>query len=625
MRTKLYSSLTGLAFALASLTSSPVLAEPKEPASEPEWRYATSINGKPALPEGFKHFPYVNPDAPKGGRVRMAWTGTFDSLNIVPNKGVTEIGIGLIYDTLVTPSSDEISTEYGLIANAIKYPDDFSWVEYRLNPNARWHDGRQITTEDVAWSFDQLRTLNPIYKTYYKHVTDYEILSPTEIRFNFVAAGNREAPQIIGQLAILPKHWWTANDKDGKPRDVSRSTLEPPLGSGAYRVGKVVPGRSITYERVEDYWAKDLNVNVGKNNFDTIAFEYYRDETVELEAFKADRFDWRTEATAKNWATAYDVPAVRRGDIVKEQFPQTHRGIGQMVGFILNTRREEFQDRRVRRALNYALNFEEMNRALFFDQYSRITSYFNGTELASSGLPEGRELEILKSLKSPVPQGVFSEPYENPVSEDARQERSNLRTAINLLKQAGYVQKNGKLVNKETGEPFTIEYLMNSGRFEPVLLRYQASLKKLGIDLQLRVVDTSQYTNRVRSRDFDMIYNHWLQTLSPGNEQRGFWGSASADDELSRNYAGIQDLAIDELIELLINAEDREELIAATKALDRVLMWHQYVVPGWTQPYSNTARWDRFSHPKQLPEYAVGFPTIWWWDEAKAAKLQEGN
>ncbi|MGG9999126.1 extracellular solute-binding protein [Pseudovibrio ascidiaceicola] len=621
MRTRLYSSLTGLAFAIASLTSSAAIAE----TSEPEWRHATSLIGEPKMSEGFLQFPYVNADAPKGGRVRMAWTGTFDSLNLVPNKGVTPVGLGLIYDTLTTPSDDEISTEYGLIADALKYPEDYSWVIFRLRSEARWQDGKQITAEDVAWSFDKLRELNPIYKNYYEHVTGYEILSPTEIKFSFDEPGNREAPQIMGQLAVLPKHWWTAKNKDGELRDVSRGTLEVPLGSGAYRISDVVPGRSISYERVKDYWAKNLNVNIGKNNFDLVTFEFYRDETVELEAFKADRFDWRTEATAKNWATAYDIPAVNRGDIVKEKFSQTFRGIGLMAGFILNTRKEKFQDRRVRRALNYALNFEEMNRTIFFDQYSRITSFFNGTKLASSGLPEGRELEILKSLKSPVPQEVFTEPYVNPISEDSRQERSNLRTAIGLLREAGYVQKQGKLVHEETGKPFTIEYLMNGGRFERVALRYKASLKKLGIDLQLRVVDSSQYVNRVRSRDFGMIYSSWVQTLSPGNEQRGYWGSESADDAISRNYAGIKEPAIDELIEIIVNAKDREELTAATKALDRILMWEQYVVPGWTSPFSRVARWDRFSHPDQLPEYAVGFPTIWWWDEEKAKKIEEAN
>ncbi|GHB25857.1 ABC transporter substrate-binding protein [Pseudovibrio japonicus] len=621
MRTKLYSSLAALTLAFASLTSSAAIAE----TSEPEWRHATSLIGEPALPEDFEYFPYVNPDAPKGGRVRMAWTGTFDSLNLVPNRGVTPIGLGLIYDTLTTPSSDEISTEYGLIADALKYPDDFSWVIYRLRPEAHWHDGTQITTEDVAWSFDQLRELNPMYKNYYEHVTGYEVLSPTEIKFNFVEAGNREAPQIMGQLVVFPKHWWTATNSEGEQRDISRGTLEVPLGSGAYKVSEVVPGRSITYERVDDYWAKDLNVNVGKDNFDEIAYEYYRDETVELEAFKADRFDWRTEAIAKNWATAYDVPPVHRGEIVKEEFPQTYRGIGLMQGFILNTRLEQFQDRRVRRALNYALNFEEMNRTIFFDQYSRFTSYFNGSQLASSGLPEGRELEILKSLKSAVPEEIFTEPYVNPVSEDARQERTNLRMALDLLKEAGYVQRQGQLVNEETGEPFTIEYLLNGDSFERVALRYQTSLRKIGIDLQLRVVDSSQYINRIRNRDFGMIYTGWVQSLSPGNEQRGYWGSESADDDISRNYAGIKDPAIDELIDIIVNADNREELTAATKAMDRILMWEQYTIPGWTSPFSRVARWDRFSHPQQLPEYDVGFPTIWWWDEAKAQKVAEAK
>ncbi|MES0869948.1 extracellular solute-binding protein [Pseudovibrio sp. SCP19] len=621
MRTKLYSSLTGLALALASLTSSAAIAE----TNEPEWRYADSLISTPQMPKGFKHFPYVNPDAPKGGKVRLSTTGTYDSLNLVASKGVRAGGLGLIYDTLMTPSMSESSTEYGLIADAMKYPDDYAWVVYRLRPDARWHDGKPITTEDVGWSFDQWTTQDPSRKYYYRHVTGYDILSPTEIRFNFDKPGNREAPQILGSLYIMPKHWWTGKDAEGNPRDISRGTLEVPLGSGPYRIGKVVPGRSISFDRVEDYWAKDLNVNVGSNNFDTIAYDYYRDETVQLEAFKADRFDWRTETTAKNWATAYDIPAVKANHIVLEKFPQTYRGSGLMLGFILNTRKEKFQDRRVRRALNYALNFEEMNRTIFFDQYSRFTSYFDGTKLASAGLPEGRELEILKSLKSPVPAEVFTEPYENPVSEDSRQERTNLRKAIGLLREAGYVQKQGKLVNKETGEPFTIEYLLNGGRFERVALRYQASLKKLGIDLQLRVVDSSQYVNRVRSRDFGMIYTGWAQSLSPGNEQREYWGSNAADSEASQNYAGIKNPAIDELIEIIINSHDRDDLVAATKALDRILMWEQYVVPGWTSPFSRVARWDRFSHPKQLPEFSIGFPTVWWWDEEKAKKIQEAN
>ncbi len=621
MHTRLYSSLTGLALAIASLTSSAAIAE----TSEPEWRYATTLIGEPKMPEGFEHFLYVNPEAPKGGKVRLSATGTFDSLNIVPSKGVMAIGLGLIYDTLTTPTDDEISTEYGLIADALKFPEDFSWVVYRLNPNARWHDGGQITTEDVAWSFEKQRNLNYYYRNYYDHVTDYEILSPTEIRFNFDAPGNREAPQIMGQLMVLPKHWWTATGKDGEPRDISKGTLEIPLGSGAYRVDKVEPGRSVSYQRVEDYWARDLNVNVGKNNFDQISFDYYRDDTVQLEAFKADQFDWRTEATAKNWVTAYDIPAVNRGDIVREKFPQTYRGIGLTMGFAVNVRRDIFKDRRVRRALNYALNFEELNRVLFYDLYTRIDSYFFGTELAASGLPEGRELEILKSLKAPVPDELYTVPYENPVSEDGQQERSNLRKALSLMKEAGYIQRQGKLVNKETGKPLVIEFLMNSGQYEKVALRYQASLKKIGIDLQLRTVDSAQYTNRLRSRDFDLIYTYWVQSLSPGNEQRTFWGSVSADNQVSRNYIGIKEPATDELIDIIINAKDREELTAATKALDRYLSWQQYVIPGWTSAVTFSARWDRFSHPEQLPEYAVGFPTIWWWDEEKAGKIEEAD
>lgn len=621
MQITLMGSFTGLALAIAGVLPIAAIAE----TNEPEWHHATSLVEAPALPENFAHFPYVNPEAPKGGALRMAATGTFDSLNLVAAKGVRAGGLALIYDTLMIDSDDEISTQYGLLAEALKYPDDFSWVMYRLREDATWHDGTPITTEDVAWSFDQWTTLEPQQKYYYRHVKSYEVLSPTEIKFIFDEPGNREAPHIMGQLTVLPKHWWTAKDKDGEPRDISKSTLETPLGSGPYRVGEVEPGRTITFERVEDYWAKDLNVNVGTNNFDKISYDYYRDETVELEAFKADRFDFRIETTAKNWATAYDIPQVEAGEIVREEFPQLYRGAGLMVGFIPNLRREKFQDRRVREALNYALNFEEMNRTIFFDQYQRYTSYFNGTELAATGLPEDKELEILKSLKNPVAEDVFTKPFTNPVAEDARQERSNLRTAIGLLKQAGYVQKQGKLVNEKTGEPFTIEFLMNGDRFERVGLRYQTSLKKLGIDFELRVADSSQYVNRVRNRDFDIIYTGWAQSLSPGNEQRNYWGSEAADSEASQNYSGIKDPTVDELVDIVINAKDREELVAATRALDRVLLWNRLVIPGWTYPFSRTVYWNRFSHPENLPTYSFGFPTIWWWDEAKAAKISEAN
>ncbi|WP_102868151.1 extracellular solute-binding protein [Pseudovibrio exalbescens] len=605
-----------------ALTALPASAAENE---ELPWRHGAALIGALKYPEGFKHFDYVNPEAPKGGTARLAGTGTFDTLNVVAQKGTLPLGIGYIYDQLMADSLDESSAQYGLIAEALQYPDDYSWVKYRLNPAARWHDGTPITAEDVVWSFEQWTTHSPQRKYYYRNVVSAEATGEREVKFTFDQSGNRELPKILGQLFVMPKHWWTGTNADGKPRDISAGTLEPPLGSGPYRIGTVVPGRSISYERVEDYWARDLNVNLGKYNFDEIRYEFYRDETVEVEAFKADQFDWRIEPTAKNWMTAYDVPPVQRGDIVKEEFDQPSRGRGLMLGFIANTRRDKLSDPRVRRALNYAFNFEETNRTIFFDLYDRIDSYFFGTELASSGLPEGRELEILNEVRDQVPPEVFAEPFTNPVAEDPRQERNNLRKALELFKQAGYVQKGRQLVNAETGEPFTLEFLLNGSRFERIGLRYQDTLKKIGIELTLRPVDSSQYVNRVRSRDFDLIYTGWAQSLSPGNEQRTFWGSSAADVEASQNYAGVKDPAIDHLIDRIILATDRDELIAATRALDRVLLWHHFVVPGWTSLDTRVAHWNRFSHPEQLPEYAIGFPEVWWYDEAKAAKVGAPN
>lgn len=610
----------------------PAAADPKAPPSEmpapavvppdlapseaPQWRHAVSLLGTPKYPADFKHFDYVNPDAPKGGLVRLSDNGTFDTLNDIVPRGNPAAGIGLIYDTLMTPSFDEVATEYGLLAETVRYPADFSSVTYRLRPEAKWHDGKPVTPEDVVWSFEALTKNNPRQAFYYSHVKKAEVTGEREVTFTFDQTGNRELPQIVGQVRVMPKHWWTANDASGKPRDISQGTLEIPLGGGAYRIKQMVPGRTISYERVPDYWAAKLPVNVGTNNFDEQRYDYFRDETVELEAFKGDQYDFRIEASAKDWATAYDFPAVKAGKVILEEFP--NRASGAMQAFIPNLRREKFQDQRVRRALNYALDFDGMNRTLFFGQYKRTSSYFQNTELASSGVPQGKELEILQSVKDMVPASVFTTPYENPPSggEDAR--RANLREAAKLFKEAGYEVKGGKLVNAR-GEPFSIEILIANPAFERVALFYKPTLERLGVTVNVRQVDTSQYINRIRARDFDMIITGWGQSLSPGNEQRDFWGSASADREGSTNYAGIKDPGIDALIEKVIYAKDREELVAATHALDRVLLAHDYVVPSWNYPNSRTARWNRFSRPEKLPEYGSGaFPTIWWWDEAKA-------
>ena len=591
-------------------------------AGEAGWHHALSLFGEIRYPAGFKHFEYANPNAPKGGRVRQIAIGTFDNLNrvVAGLKGSIAGGITLIDDTLMESAQDEVSTEYGLLAESVRHPADFSSVTYRLRPQARWHDGKPVTADDVVFSFEVQKKNSPQLAAYYRHVVKVEKTGARDITFTFDGPGNRELPQIVGQLAILPKHWWEGTDAQGRPRDVTATTLEPPLSSGPYRVKELVPGRSITYERVRDYWARDLNVNVGRNNFDLLQYEYFRDSTVAIEAFKADRIDWRTENSAKEWATAYDFPAVRDKRVVLEEFPL--RSFGVMQSFAFNTRREKFSDPRLRRAFNFAFDFEDLNQAIFFGQYKRIASYFEGIELASSGLPQGRELEILETVRGKVPPEVFTTPFANPVNGSAQAMRTNLREAFRLLKEAGYEIRDRKLVNLKTGEVLAVEFLLSSPTFERVVLRYQPALQRLGIAASVRTVDTSQYENRLRSWDFDVIVHSWGQSLSPGNEQRGYWGSQAADQPGSQNMVGIKNPAIDALIERVIFAKDRQDLVAATRALDRVLLWNHYVVPQWTYGKVRSARWDRFGRPDLLPKYgASGFPATWWWDEARAAKV----
>lgn len=588
------------------------------PVHAQEWRHGVSLMGEPKYPAGFKHFDYVNPNAPKGGLLRMSEEGSFDTFNTVISQGTPAAGTSLIYDTLMSGALDEVATEYGLLAESMKYPADFSSVTYKLRAEAKWADGHPVTPEDVVWSFDTLKKLNRRQEFYYRHVTKAEKTGEREVTFTFDAPGNRELPQIVGQIVVMPKHWWNGKDANGKQRDISAGTLEPPLGSGPYRIKSFIAGRTITYERNPNYWGKDLPVNVGKNNFGDIRYEYYRDDTVELEAFKADQYDFRAENSAKSWATAYEFPAKREGKVILQTFPERARGI--MQAFIFNLRRAKFQDPRVRLAFNYALDFEDMNRTLFFGQYSRINSYFEGSELKSTGLPEGKELEILNTVRDKVPPEVFTKTYEAPKggTEDAR--RNNLRQSLRLFKEAGYEVKDGKMTNVKTGEPFTVDILLNSPPMERVALFYKPALDRLGIGSTIRVVDSSQYVNRVRNRDYDIIVSGWAQSLSPGNEQISFFGSESADREGSYNFAGIKNPAVDAMIQRVIFAKDRDELVAATKALDRVLLWNQYVVPMWTISYSRTARWDRFGYPEKLPAYSYGFPSIWWYDKAKAEK-----
>ncbi|MGP9810114.1 extracellular solute-binding protein [Rhodopseudomonas sp. NSM] len=584
------------------------------------WRHGLSLFGELKYPPGFKRFDYVNPDAPKGGAARQISIGTFDNFNLAVAgvKGNIAPAVGYLYETLMTQSQDEVGTEYGLLAESAAHPDDFSWVVYRLRADARWHDGKPVTADDVVFSFDSLKKFSPRYASYYRHVTKAEKTGERDIRFSFDGPGNRELPTIVGELMILPKHWWEGTDDQGRQRDISATTLEKPLGSGPYRIRDFVAGRSIVLERVKDYWGEKLPVRVGQYNFDELRFEFFRDNTVALEAFKADQADWIAENSAKQWATAYDFPAVADKRVVKEEFPINDSG--RMQGFVLNLRRDMFKDARIRRAFNHAFDFEEMNKQLFYGQYKRINSYFEGTELASSGLPQGEELAILDTVRDKVPAELFTQAYTNPVGGNPEAVRANLREAMKLVKEAGFDFKDRKLVDP-SGKPVTVEILVQDPSSERISLFYRPSLERLGVTVSIRVVDDAQYQNRIRAFDFDVITDLWGQSLSPGNEQRDFWGSQAADQQGSRNTIGIKNPAVDALIDKVIFAKDRPTLVAATRALDRVLLWNFYVVPQFTYGFSRYARWDRFSRA-ELPKYArSGLPALWWYDEAKAAKI----
>lgn len=584
-------------------------------AQEPEWRHALAVIEAPKYPKGFERFSYVNPEAPKGGNINLSASGTFDSFNPVLDKGELAAGLAprlsLVTETLLKPSMDEVDAVYGLLAEAVSYPDDYAYAKFRLRPEAKWADGVPVTPEDVVFSFDKFKELNPLYSTYYSHVVKAEKTGEREVTFTFDEKNNRELPVIVGELDIVPKHWWTANGSDGKPRDISKTTLEPILGSGPYRITSFTPGAKIRYELRDDYWGKDLNVNIGYNNFASQTYTYFADLDVEFEAFRSGSVDYWAENSAMRWARSYDFPAVADGRVKRQVLDNEYKTSGVLVGFIPNMRRDMFKDARVRKALNYAFDFEELNRTIFFDQYKRVDSYFYGSELASKGLPEGKELEILKALGNDVAPDVFTQEYKNPVGGDGAKLRDNLRQALALLKEAGYELRDGKMVLASTGAPLQFEILLNGPTIERVAIPFADNLKKIGVQASVRTVDTAQYANRVRSFDYDMIYLGWAQSLNPGNEQRDYWGSTSVDQQGSRNYAGISDPGIDKLINQIIFAKDRDTLIPTVKALDRVLLAGNYTVPSYTLRSSRIAYWDKFDHA-ELPAYGIGFPSIWW-------------
>ena len=591
-----------------------------------EWRHAVAISGEPRYPQGFDHFDYADPDAPKGGTVALYWPRGFDSLNPLLTRGVPAPGTGLLYETLFTPALDEldISGDYGLIADAVAYPDDFATVSFRMNPDARFHDGEPIEASDVIWSFETAMELSPQYRFYYRNVTGVEETAPGEVTFSFDQTGNRELPAIMGQVLVLPEHWWGA-ERDGERRIDQTRLDEMPVGSGPYRVAEINPGRSIAYERVPDAWSIDHPTHVGHWNFDRIEYQVFLDPTVAVQGFKKNAFDWKDVNSAKEWATDYEgFDALEDGRVIREEFPDAARGL--MQAFVPNLRREKFQDARVRRALNLAFDFETTQRTRFYGQYERGDSFFDMTELASSGLPEGRELEILREVADEyegVPETVFTQPYENPVAGGGTALRENLREADRLLREAGWTVEDGKRV--KDGEVFTLEYLESSALFEPVVLPWFQNLRRLGIETTYRFVDASQDVERTRNRDFDVVTNSFPQSLSPGNEQREFWGTDAADDPASRNVAGIKNPAVDAIIERIVFAPDRDELVAATRALDRVLLHNDYVIPQWVAGTDRTLRWDKFGRPDDLTErlngFSNGWPEVWWYDADRAAAV----
>ncbi|MDD9908954.1 MAG: extracellular solute-binding protein [Ahrensia sp.] len=589
------------------------------------WRTTTSLIGESRYADGFTHYDHVNPDAPKGGTLNVAATGTFDSFNPFIVQGTVANGInyqgGLLWDLLMDKALDEPSASHPMIAEAFTYPDDYSQATYRLNPDARWHDGTPITVEDVKWSMETLKEHSPQYNKYFGDVQEVRIDNEREVTFIFAQKNNRELPLIMGDLPVLPKHWWEGTGPDGKKRDFTRSTLEPPLGSGPYKVGSFQAGSSVIFERVKDYWAADMPTAKGRFNFDRIRFTYFKDPNALWEAFKKGGFeDIRLENRAQRWSTEYTFPAFKQGLVKKEEFKEVSGHA--MTGFFLNARRPQLSDPKVREALTLAMNFERMNADLFFGKYTRTRSYFGGTELEPKGKPQGRELEILEAYRGKIDERIFEEPFQLPVYAERADERRFLRKALSLLKEAGWEQRGTELVNAETGEPFKIEILGFDPSRDRVNAPWSRSLERLGIDVSFRVVDTSQYIQRLNNFDYDVIFHGVQQSQSPGNEQREYWSSAAAKEPGSRNYSGISDPVIDELIEKLILAKDRAELVAMTHALDRLLVHGFYVVPGWYLDADWVAYWDKFGIPRPQPPYQGHDPYSWWIDPEKEAALE---
>jgi len=577
--------------------------------------HALSLHGQPALPVDFPHLPFVNPAAAKGGEIALTALGSFDSFNQFVLRGTAAVGLGLLYDTLLKENADESGAEYPYLAQWIDLPADRMGISFELNPAARWHDGRPVTAEDVVFTFNMLRTSGrPFFRSYWGDVTEVIAASERVVTFRFRNTENRELGLILGQMPVLPAHWW-------RGRDFTRPLLDPPLGSGAYRLERFEAGRSVVYRRVPDWWARDIPSMKGTQNFDVQRYEYFRDTTVALEAFKAGQIDFRTENSARDWATAYDFPAMRRGLVKRDEI--RHELPTGMQAFAVNLRRPLFQDARVRQALNQVFDFEWMNTNLFFGAYARTSSFFSNSELASSGLPTGAELAVLEGFRGRVPAEVFTTEFRLPVTDGSGNNRDGLRRALSLLQEAGWRVQDRRLVNARN-QRFEFEILLQGPTFERIALPYVQSLERLGMTARVRTVDPAQYQTRIDTFDFDMTVDVIGQSLSPGNEQRDFWTCAKARENGSQNVAGICDPAIDELVEMVVNAPDREALVARTRALDRVLLWNHFVIPQWHNRTFRIAFWDKFGRPERNPRYGLGLDT-WWVDAARDRALADAR
>ncbi len=610
---------------------------------------ALSLTGSPKYGPDTTHFDYVNPQAPKGGTMRLSAIGTFDSFNPFTIKGNPAYAVYLTYDRLMVDSYDEGSTQYCHVCEWVSYPEDFSSVTFKLREGPKFHDGEPIKVEDVIFSMEAIKKANPRYKQYYKNVSRAEKTGESEVTFYFDVKNNRELPVIVGQLFIMPKHYWEGQNKKGEPRDVSKTTLEPPLSSGPYKVGAFKAGQTLNLVRVDDYWGKDLFTMVGQNNFDTLQYEYFRDSSVAFEAFKADTFDFYRENSSINWARNYGFKAVKDGRVLKRDDIVLKNPQG-MQGFVFNTRRDKFKDVRVREALSRAFNFEWAGKNLFYNQYKRTTSYFENSELASSGSPSADELALLTPLKDNIPAKALTETFASFKHEGSQGTRKQLRAARALLKEAGWTivkepvedkdcgffcklmisvglqsKKQANILRNKQGQAMEIEFLIVAPAFQRVLQAYINNLKQLGVQASIRLVDAPQYIKRLEVFDFDMVIASFGQSESPGNEQRFYWGSSAADTPGSRNYAGIKNKAIDSLIDTIIFAKNRQELVTATRALDRVLLFNHYVVPNWHTAYERLAYWDRFAQPKVQASRAIGATTTWWYDAEKAKKIAAGG